>query len=197
MPNLSTIPLDLITRFYIDGRSTRRAVALRWRIFKRKKGFANLSLGLIYHSKALPQPPSRDTIPLRYCKKCSTNHRDRQNMYRRFLYYSGHEFESKAWLPLRMNLFQGIIPREWFQLFFSFVICVAERVNENAVEICVIAKLFRLFLNFSKKQDSILERQEGVADWYSKFVYRGIHWWTGMYYFFNENYHWYLKYTEK
>jgi hypothetical protein len=26
----------------------------------------NLSLGLIYHSKALPQPPSRETIPLRY-----------------------------------------------------------------------------------------------------------------------------------
>jgi hypothetical protein len=24
----------------------------------------NLSLGLIYHSKALPQPPSRDTVPL-------------------------------------------------------------------------------------------------------------------------------------
>jgi hypothetical protein len=34
-------------------------------IFKRKKGFANLSLGLIYHSKALPQPASRDTIPLK------------------------------------------------------------------------------------------------------------------------------------
>jgi hypothetical protein len=33
-------------------------------IFKRKKGFADLSLGLIYNSKALPQPPSRDTIPL-------------------------------------------------------------------------------------------------------------------------------------
>jgi plasmid maintenance system killer protein len=30
-----------------------------------EKGFVNLSLGLIYHSKALPQPPSRDTIPLR------------------------------------------------------------------------------------------------------------------------------------
>jgi hypothetical protein len=37
---------------------------LRQRIFKRKKGFAKLSLGLIYHSKALPQPPSRDTVPL-------------------------------------------------------------------------------------------------------------------------------------
>jgi hypothetical protein len=58
------IPPDLRTRFYIDGRSTRRAVALKRPIFKRKKGFANLSLGLIYHSKALPQPPSRDTIPL-------------------------------------------------------------------------------------------------------------------------------------
>jgi hypothetical protein len=41
---------------------------LRRHIFKRKKGFANLSLGLIYHSKALPQPPSRDTIPLKIRK---------------------------------------------------------------------------------------------------------------------------------
>jgi hypothetical protein len=38
---------------------------LKQPIFKRKKGFANLSLGLIFHSKALPQPPSRDTVPLR------------------------------------------------------------------------------------------------------------------------------------
>jgi hypothetical protein len=37
---------------------------LRRRIFKQKKGFANLSLGLNYHSKALPQPPSRDTATL-------------------------------------------------------------------------------------------------------------------------------------
>jgi hypothetical protein len=57
-------PPDLMTRFYIDGCATRRAVALRRRIFKQKKGFANLSLGLNYHSKALPQPPSRDTVPL-------------------------------------------------------------------------------------------------------------------------------------
>jgi hypothetical protein len=54
----------MITRFYIDGRATRRAVALRRPIFKRNKGFANLSLGLNYHSKALHRPPSRDTIPL-------------------------------------------------------------------------------------------------------------------------------------
>jgi hypothetical protein len=40
------------------------AVALRRRIFKQKKGFANLSLGLNYHPKALPQPPSSDTVPL-------------------------------------------------------------------------------------------------------------------------------------
>jgi hypothetical protein len=59
------IPPDLRTCFYIDGCATRRAVALRRRIFKQKKGFANLSLGLNYHSKAFPQPPSRDTVPLR------------------------------------------------------------------------------------------------------------------------------------
>jgi hypothetical protein len=50
---------------HIDGCAARRAVALKRPIFKRKKGFANLSLGLIYHSKAFPQPPSRDTIPLK------------------------------------------------------------------------------------------------------------------------------------
>jgi hypothetical protein len=49
---------------HIDGCATRRAVALKRPIFKRKKEFANLSLWLIYHSKALPQPPSHDTIPL-------------------------------------------------------------------------------------------------------------------------------------
>jgi hypothetical protein len=56
---------DLITRFHIYGYATRWAIALRRRIFKQKKGFANLSLGLNYHSKALPQPPSRDTVPLK------------------------------------------------------------------------------------------------------------------------------------
>jgi hypothetical protein len=57
-------PPDLITRFYIDGCATLRAEALRQRIFKQKKGFVNHSLGLISHLKALPQPPSRDTVPL-------------------------------------------------------------------------------------------------------------------------------------
>jgi hypothetical protein len=50
----------------MDTYATQRAVALKQPIFKRKKGFANLSLGLIYHSKALPRPPSRDTIPLKW-----------------------------------------------------------------------------------------------------------------------------------
>jgi hypothetical protein len=50
---------------YINGCATRRAVALKRPIFKLKKGFTTISLGLIYHSKALPQPPSRDTIPLK------------------------------------------------------------------------------------------------------------------------------------
>jgi hypothetical protein len=50
---------------YIDGCATRRAIALRQRIFKWKNRFAKISLGLIYHSKALTQLLSRDTIPLR------------------------------------------------------------------------------------------------------------------------------------
>jgi hypothetical protein len=33
-------------------------------IFKWKEGFATNSLGIIYHSIALSQPPSRDTVPL-------------------------------------------------------------------------------------------------------------------------------------
>jgi hypothetical protein len=62
----------MITRLYIDEYATRRPVALRRRIFKQKKGVANL-----------PRPPSRDTIPLMgyletpkwfliFCKKCTT-----------------------------------------------------------------------------------------------------------------------------
>jgi hypothetical protein len=39
-------------------------IALRWAIFKRKKGFVTISLGLIYHSMVLSQSPSRDTAPL-------------------------------------------------------------------------------------------------------------------------------------
>jgi hypothetical protein len=50
--------------FYIDGSSTVTTVALRQAIFKRKKGFAAISLGLIYHSMVLPQLPSRDTVTL-------------------------------------------------------------------------------------------------------------------------------------
>jgi hypothetical protein len=39
-------------------------IALRWVIFKRKKGFATISLGIIYQSIALSEPPSCDTVPL-------------------------------------------------------------------------------------------------------------------------------------
>jgi hypothetical protein len=61
---LSEFAWQFFSEKEIDGCATRRAVALRRQIFKQKKGFANLSLGLNYHSKALPQPPSRDTVPL-------------------------------------------------------------------------------------------------------------------------------------
>jgi hypothetical protein len=63
--NLSKIRRIWEPWFYIYGGTTLWTVALKRPIFKRKKGFANLSLGLIYHSKALPQPPSRDIVPLR------------------------------------------------------------------------------------------------------------------------------------
>jgi hypothetical protein len=63
-PNLSKIRRIWEPWFYIYWGTTLWTVALKRPIFKRKKGFANLSLGLIYHSKTLPQPPSRDTVPL-------------------------------------------------------------------------------------------------------------------------------------
>jgi hypothetical protein len=63
-PNLSKIRWIWEPWIYIYRGTTLWTVALKRPIFKRKKGFANLSLGLIYHSKALPQPPSHDTVPL-------------------------------------------------------------------------------------------------------------------------------------
>jgi hypothetical protein len=39
---------------------------MRRTIFKWKKGFTTISLGLIYHSMVLSQLPSRDPVPLSY-----------------------------------------------------------------------------------------------------------------------------------
>jgi hypothetical protein len=65
-PNLCKIRRIWEPWFYIYRGTTLWTVPLKRPIFKQKKGFANLSLGLIYHSKALPQPPSRDTVPLTF-----------------------------------------------------------------------------------------------------------------------------------
>jgi hypothetical protein len=40
-------------------------VALRWPIFKQKKGYATSSLGINHCSKGSSQPPSHDTVPVR------------------------------------------------------------------------------------------------------------------------------------
>jgi hypothetical protein len=45
--------------------TAQQTAALKRPIFKRKKGFANLSLGLIYYSIASSQQPSRDTVHLK------------------------------------------------------------------------------------------------------------------------------------
>jgi hypothetical protein len=55
--------------FYIDGCATVRTIVLRRAIFKQKKGFATISLGLIYRFMVLSQPPSRDNAPLMGKKK--------------------------------------------------------------------------------------------------------------------------------
>jgi hypothetical protein len=62
-PSHSKIRRIWWTGFYIVGCTTVRTVALRRPIYKWKKGFATISLGLIYHSMALSQPPSGDTVP--------------------------------------------------------------------------------------------------------------------------------------
>jgi hypothetical protein len=54
------------TNLYIEGCSIVRTVALWWAVFKRKKGFPVICLGLIYHSMVLLQLPPRDTVPLRH-----------------------------------------------------------------------------------------------------------------------------------
>jgi hypothetical protein len=52
------------TGFYIDGCGTLQTVALRWTIFKPKKGSVTISLGLNYCSLDLSQPLFRDTVPV-------------------------------------------------------------------------------------------------------------------------------------
>jgi hypothetical protein len=42
-----------------------QTVALKWLIFKQKKGCTTISLGLNYCSMGSSQPPSRETVPLR------------------------------------------------------------------------------------------------------------------------------------
>jgi hypothetical protein len=63
-PNLE----NLFLRFYVDGCAT---IALRQVIFKRKKGLATISLGLIYHSLVVSHTPCCDTVPLGFvhCKR--------------------------------------------------------------------------------------------------------------------------------
>jgi hypothetical protein len=58
---------DLENRLYIIGCATVWTVALRRTIFKWKKGFATIILGLIYYSMVVSQPPFHDTVP--YSKK--------------------------------------------------------------------------------------------------------------------------------
>jgi hypothetical protein len=62
MPSHSKIRRIWRSSFHINGCSTVWTVALRRLIFKRKKGFATISLILIYHS--IPQLPFCDTFPL-------------------------------------------------------------------------------------------------------------------------------------
>jgi hypothetical protein len=64
-PSCSKICRIWRTGFYIDGCATLWTVALQQAIFKQKKRFTTISLGIIYHSIALSQPPSRDTVPFK------------------------------------------------------------------------------------------------------------------------------------
>jgi hypothetical protein len=63
-PSCSKICRIWRTRFYIYGWTIVQTVALRWAIFKQKKGSATICLGLIYCFMGSSQPPTRDTVPL-------------------------------------------------------------------------------------------------------------------------------------
>jgi hypothetical protein len=64
MPSRSKIHRIRRPCFNIDGCATLWTVALKRPIFKWKKGFANISLGLNYCSMCSSWPWSRDTVPL-------------------------------------------------------------------------------------------------------------------------------------
>jgi hypothetical protein len=68
LPDLTSLILHLwihsSTDKWFDLIWFEQSVALKKTIFKQKKGFASLSLGLIYYSIASSQPPSWDTVPL-------------------------------------------------------------------------------------------------------------------------------------
>jgi hypothetical protein len=63
-PNHSKICQIWRTSFYIDGCASLRTVAFKRPIFKQKKGYANISLGLNSCSMGSYQPPSRSSVPL-------------------------------------------------------------------------------------------------------------------------------------
>jgi hypothetical protein len=67
-PSHSKIHRIWYTWFYIYWGTTLRAISFKLPIFKRKKGFANLSLGLSLYFDPLSQPRSRDTVPLKGLK---------------------------------------------------------------------------------------------------------------------------------
>jgi hypothetical protein len=69
MPSCSKICRIRRPCFNIDGCTTLWTVALKQPIFKRKKGFANISLGLNYCSMGSSWPWSRDTVPLNFINK--------------------------------------------------------------------------------------------------------------------------------
>jgi hypothetical protein len=64
MPSRSKISQIQKPCFNINGCATLWTIALKWPIFKRKKGFANISLGLNYCSMGTSWPRSHDTVPL-------------------------------------------------------------------------------------------------------------------------------------
>jgi hypothetical protein len=65
MPSRSKIRRIRRPCFNIDGCATLWTIALKRPFFKRKKGFANISLGLNYCSMGSSWPRFRDTGPLR------------------------------------------------------------------------------------------------------------------------------------
>jgi hypothetical protein len=127
MPSRSKIRRIWRTGFYIYGWTVVRTVALRWVIFKQKKGSATICLGLIYCFMGLSQPPTRDTVPLKANSVLITKYVTtdlQKNGQKTALFTTGPWCESFAnWLCLQLS--HQITCNDFFLTFCWFTTLIS------------------------------------------------------------------------